>query len=97
MGNDRWMESCERCGKEIDVGLFTRRPYYCAICEIEAASDPEAAPELGALSVGDKLPKPEEMPAADTPAKPESEVARQKRYTREDHNWAMGQKPDETS
>ncbi len=89
MSTDRWMGHCERCGKQVKVGLHTRRPYYCSICEIEAESDPDTAPVLGILAAGEKTPKSKDMPDVDSRPTPESEAERQQRFTRNDHNWAM--------
>ncbi len=90
MGSDHWEVTCERCGRNFEVGLFSREFTYCDICVDELGPPPD--------SFEKHVPEPEDWP--DIPSTPQQETMsdRQRRYTEEDHKWTMdhsywGRKP----
>ena len=81
----KWIETCERCGCDIEVNLWSRERAFCPDCAAYLDSLP--GPVGDPWSVGDRLPR--EWLDVGLPDAPETEVEREQRYTREDHRWAM--------
>jgi len=87
MDDGRWEVTCERCGQKFDVGLWSREYTFCDSCAIELDDIPVDSFE-------DKMPKPEDWPDVPSTPRSESEIDRQRRYTKEDHDhFYWGKKP----
>jgi hypothetical protein len=81
MGNNRWSKPCRRCGRDLDLGLWSSETELCDICAIEL--DLELPPPD---SFSDKMPKPEDSPEPFRPCPTESEEEKHSRKRKEDHD-----------
>jgi hypothetical protein len=71
MSTDPWERTCQRCGRNFEVGLWCREVAYCDACKAEL----EAMP---AQSLDDSLCKHEDWPKVDTPGQAERKSDPQK-------------------
>ena len=89
LAKDRWTEQCVICGREIDVGFWTKDRHICAVCKIEGELDPGLSPDAGLFGVGDKLPDPSQAPLSYSQRSPETHLEKLRRWHKEDHDWMM--------
>jgi hypothetical protein len=78
MAQQRWEQTCKRCGQTFEVGLWSHEHEYCSICTIELDE------EIVDKSVGELLPTPEDWPDPNISSTPESEDDGYRRKAKED-------------